>query len=397
MNFTPTRAAGLSQLDAFLPEVQNYAAVRNFAEPDAAGVSRLSPYLSSRLLTEAEVCRAVLAHHPYPTVEKFIQEVCWRSYWKGWLEMRPAVWHDYLRELAHLKTNLDNAVQKELERAQAGQTGIACFDDWTHALIADGYLHNHVRMWYASIWIFTLRLPWQLGAAFFYHHLLDADAASNTLSWRWVAGLQTIGKHYLARAENIHRYTNGRYFPLGQLNENAQPLPSERPHPRPNLQLPQQPPLPTDKNTTGLLLQGDDLSPEIDWMGPDAIGHLAGAPNCVIEQHHSPAMNAFYRQAFADALRRNEEHFATTSTLLDTDHWQASVLGWVRTKNIRTLLTPYAPVGHWADCLNQLESQLGKDCQLLRITRAWDTTLWPHADKGFFKFRQCLPQKLDSL
>jgi deoxyribodipyrimidine photo-lyase len=63
-------------------------------------------------------------------------------------------------------------------------------------LVETGYLHNHARMWFASIWIFTLRLPWELGADFFLRHLLDGDAASNTLSWRWVAGLHTKGKHY---------------------------------------------------------------------------------------------------------------------------------------------------------------------------------------------------------
>ena len=60
------------------------------------------------------------------------------------------------------------------------------------------YLHNHARMWFASIWIFTLDLPWQLGAEFFMKHLYDGDAASNTLGWRWVAGIQTQGKNYLA-------------------------------------------------------------------------------------------------------------------------------------------------------------------------------------------------------
>ena len=84
-------------------------------------------------------------------------------------------------------------------------------------LRTEGWLHNHTRMWFASIWIFTLRLPWPLGAALFEHHLKDADAASNTLSWRWVAGIQTPGKHYLARAENIARYTNGRFDPRGDL------------------------------------------------------------------------------------------------------------------------------------------------------------------------------------
>ncbi len=69
--------------------------------------------------------------------------------------------------------------------------------------MATGYLHNHARMWFASIWIFTLRLPWELGADFFLRHLLDGDPASNTLSWRWVGGMQTMGKTYLARADNI--------------------------------------------------------------------------------------------------------------------------------------------------------------------------------------------------
>ena len=94
-----------------------------------------------------------------------------------------------------------------------GETGIECFDAWSAELCETGYLHNHARMWFASIWIFTLKLPWRLGADFFYRHLLDGDAASNTLSWRWVAGLHTRGKPYAARADNIATYSGGRFTP----------------------------------------------------------------------------------------------------------------------------------------------------------------------------------------
>ena len=82
-------------------------------------------------------------------------------------------------------------------------------------------------MWFASIWIFTLKLPWQLGANFFLHHLYDGDSASNTLSWRWVAGLQTIGKNYLATSANIAKYTSGRLRP-NNLIEDAEPIPVQK-------------------------------------------------------------------------------------------------------------------------------------------------------------------------
>ena len=89
-----------------------------------------------------------------------------------------------------------------------------------------GYLHNHTRMWFSSIWIFTLDLPWQLGE-FFMKALKDGDPASNTLSWRWTAGLQTKGKNYVAQEWNIKKFTNQRYEKI-KLNENAIPLVSDK-------------------------------------------------------------------------------------------------------------------------------------------------------------------------
>ena len=176
-------------------------------------VSRLSPYLRRRLILEQEVVSAAVAMHGEAAAEKFIQEVFWRSYFKGWLEHRPQVWAAYRDGLgADTDRMAGNSVgRRRLEQALAGQTGLDCFDAWVCELRETGYLHNHARMWFASIWIFTFELPWRLGADFFYRHLLDGDAASNTLSWRWVAGLHTRGKPYAARADNIRKFTGQRF------------------------------------------------------------------------------------------------------------------------------------------------------------------------------------------
>ena len=224
MKFEISREGALKQLDAFInSELANYSFKRNFdlGPKDKSNVSCLSPYISHRLITEYEVAKSVLAKFPYQKVEKYIQEIFWRVYWKGWLELRPQVWTDFIEDLKGLKED-DN-----YKKAINGETQIECFNDWVKELKENNYLHNHTRMWFASIWIFTLNLPWQKGAEFFMKHLFDGDAASNTLSWRWVAGLQTKGKHYVAQSWNISKFTNNRYKNV-KLNENALPVIDKR-------------------------------------------------------------------------------------------------------------------------------------------------------------------------
>ena len=224
MQFEISRDGALKKLDNFInAELPNYNFKRNFdlGPEDKSNVSCLSPYISHRLITEYEVAKIVLAKFPYQKVEKYIQEIFWRVYWKGWLELRPQVWSDFTEDLKALKED-DN-----YKKAINGETQIKCFNDWVNEVKENNYLHNHTRMWFASIWIFTLNLPWQKGAEFFMKHLFDGDAASNTLSWRWVAGLQTKGKHYVAQAWNISKFTNNKYQNV-KLNENALPLTDKR-------------------------------------------------------------------------------------------------------------------------------------------------------------------------
>ena len=224
MKFEVTREGALKRLDDFIEnEITNYNSKRNFdfGPAERKNVSCLSPYITHRLITEFETVEKVLKKRPYQKVEKYIQEIFWRVYWKGWLELRPKVWTDFLEDLKNIKDD-----EKILE-AINGKTEIACFNDWVKELKEFNYLHNHTRMWFASIWIFTLKLPWQKGAEFFLKYLLDGDAASNTLSWRWVGGLQTKGKNYSAQSWNIEKFTNKKYSNV-KLIENALPLIDKR-------------------------------------------------------------------------------------------------------------------------------------------------------------------------
>ncbi len=302
-----TRAAGLAALAAFLAGPgADYAAARNTDRGRGAAptTSALSPYLRRRLLTEEEVVRASLRAFGGRGAEKFVSEVFWRTYFKGHLETHPEAWTRYLagRDAGRDRLATEPGLRRTHERAIAGRTGIDGFDDWAVQLVEEGWLHNHARMWFASIWIFTLRLPWELGADFFLRHLLDGDPASNTLSWRWVAGLHTRGKPYLARRDNIREFTEGRHDPAG-LDERAAALEEETP-PR------EVPPAPADAPPDGpvaLLLHLDDLHPESLSLGGARVVRVGGLTASV--EGVADRVRAADEAAIGDALARAGAHF----------------------------------------------------------------------------------------
>ena len=228
MIFEASRAKAVDQLNNFIEQnLTDYSKLRNFdfGPDNRSNISCLSPYITHGIINELEVIDKSLKKFSFAKNEKFIQEVMWRVYWKGWLELRPNVWSDYLIELGKVKDEFKNN-QSYLDAIE-GKTNVDCFNQWVFELKQSNYLHNHTRMWFASIWIFTLELPWQLGAEFFMQHLYDGDTASNTLGWRWVAGVQTQGKHYLASEWNINKFTNDRFKNI-KLNENAKPISSDK-------------------------------------------------------------------------------------------------------------------------------------------------------------------------
>ncbi len=376
-DFIPTRAAALERLHAAEPRLgRAYTAGRNTdCGPDRQqAASILSPYLHHRLLLEPEAAAAAEQRHG-PAAEKYVQEVFWRTYYKGYLESHPAIWDSFLAGLARGENRLatESGLRRVHDDACAGHTGIDGFDAWAQELVATNWLHNHTRMWFASIWIFTLRLPWELGAAFFLRHLLCGDAASNTLSWRWVAGLHTVGKHYVARADNIARYTDGQYNPAGQLNEHPEPLQEERAPP--SAALPQTEPLPP--GDVWLLLHDEDLCPEqLDLSGCTVRGVAGVSTQASIVPAVAEPVRAFATAALQDGLTRASAHFDVPSAgVLDGTALQSWAPG--------PIVTAFAPVGPARTALSNV--------QATRVLRPYDRAAWPHATKGYFGLKSRIP------
>jgi len=388
-------------MGAFAPAMgRRYANGRNYDHGPGkhTAVSGLSPWIRRRLVTEAEVVAAALAAHGQDLADKFIQEVMWRSYFKGWMERRPQVWEHYRQGLGGDLANLegDRRLRRDVARAEAGETGLDCFDAWAVELVETGYLHNHARMWFASIWIFTLGLPWRLGADFFYRHLLDGDPASNTLGWRWVAGLHTRGKPYGAQAWNIASFTGQRFAPRdSDLAEVVAGLEATEPEGLPPV-LPLRvvtPPL--TGRPTALLITEEDCRVEdfsLDTLDIRACATLS-ASHLRSPLPVADSVAAFETAALADAAARAR----VTATVLRPNH-PDELARWARNAGVTQIVTPYVPRGPLYDWMTEAGPALAaRGIVLAEWRRDWDSAIWPHATAGFFKVKQQIPRILQNL
>lgn len=396
---TPTRAEGEKILAAFIPRMgRRYASGRNTDHGPGAhrAVSNLSPYIRRRLVLESDDVAAALAAHGPDDAGKFVQEVVWRGYFKGWLEHRPQVWDSYRTGLAGDLAAVagDGRLRRDLDRAMTGATGLACLDAWSQELVGTGYLHNHARMWFASIWIFTLGLPWRLGADFFYRHLLDGDAASNTLSWRWVAGLHTRGRPYPADAQNIATYTAGRFAPRqGDLAEVTQGLEATEPDGLPAV-LPLRAFAPPEPGRpTALLITDEDCRVEdFDLAGLDirAVATLR-ASDLRSPLAMSDLVRDFEQGALADAAAR----VGVAATAMAAQD-PGDLAEWAASAGAAQIATPYITRGPLRDWLDRAAPSLARaGIALCEWRRDWDAAIWPHATAGFFKVKQMILRILD--
>jgi hypothetical protein len=349
-------------------DILSYSKNRNYdyGPEKRSNVSALSKYISHRVINEYDVIGSALSSYPLSKIEKYIQEVFWRVYWKGWLEHRPMVWSDYFSYSHNANNNTDynNAIE--------GTTGIVCFDSWVAELKDKNYLHNHTRMWFASIWIFTLNLPWQLGANFFMRHLFDGDSASNTLSWRWVAGLQTVGKHYLATSSNISKYTDNKFEPKN-LNEDASPLTDNKIYNIQDINYTN-----TEQSSDSLIMFDNDLSLKdsehlLKKYKYIYLIHLPNESRCI--KLSDNVINFKY------AILKDFSDIYTNSEILNGG-------------DIKKVIDANQNIDVIYPCIGENLSFLEKhndDTKLNYIYRYEDLFCWKYAKKGFFNFKKNIP------
>ncbi len=377
MIFEASRAKALNQLNNFVENnLGEYSKLRNFdfGPEKRSNISCLSPYITHGIINEQEVIRKALSKFSFSKNEKFIQEVLWRTYWKGWLELRPNVWTDYLIELNQIKNEFKD--NKDYIAAIEGKTKVDCFNEWVKELKENNYLHNHTRMWFASIWIFTLELPWQLGAEFFMQHLYDGDAASNTLGWRWVAGVQTQGKHYLASEWNIKKFTNNRFQNI-KLNENAPPKVSEKSYQiiKQDFNNPQK------IENKNLLIFENNLSFEITDFKENNFKkiYLVSNKNENRAIKLSEKLVKFKSHLIEDQVQR-----------LKNQSIDCQIIDISELTNIENYYGLYPTVGENLDFLNSNNLKIGF------LYRNLDQLAWQYCNKGFFNFKNYIPKIVSS-
>jgi hypothetical protein len=377
------RKSALNILEDFIDtKIHNYESKRNYDYGPSAheNVSLLSPYIRHRIITEEEVMAKAISKFPLPKIEKFIQEVFWRTYWKGWLELRPKVWTDYKESIKK------NDINQIYERIISLNSGIDCFDSWTQELLETNYLHNHARMWYASIWIHTLKLPWSLGADLFLNNLLDGDPASNTLSWRWVAGIQTKGKSYLTKDWNIQKFTKNRFEPKetdfsaipAKVNYIEYKMNSIKFHETNEF----------DWGQSGLLVTSEDMhvlsSNRINFPLQNAyilsLTHTEKANYSKNVSNFKQAISLSNKELLSGHIQDIEMQS------MDLDQIE-QIISWAQQKNIKNIITLACPCGHVRDFINILKNELKKESiNIIKIYRDYDMKYWNLASGSFFNF-----------
>lgn len=325
--YTATRAHGLEALALLAASGgADYVRHRSFdlGSEDRGPVA--APYLRHRLVIGEEAVEAVQANFAAEPKAVFLEDVCAKTYASGWLACRPGLLRRYVSDLLSIDVETDSqpVLRRHLESAWDGCTGIACFDIWAKE-VASGYLHSGSQRAFASIWVFTLKLPWQSGAQFFIRHLLEADLANVLLLWREVAGLEDAPA-FCVTADDIAQLTVQRFRHTTGLETFAMQIVPEPPVAM-TLTCPVS--IAVDSGPAVLLVTCDDLHPE-SWPieAVDVKGVLLVEPSDLYGWYSDQVLS-FKLAGLDDAARRAAAHFNCQIARLPRDKG-ASEGGWNR-------------------------------------------------------------------
>ena len=373
-------------------KISNYNKLRNFVYYGVnryKNVSVLSAFISRGVLREKTLLKKVISSANKN--EKFIQEIFWRIYWQGWLESHKNIWKDYKQNIKHIENNKLSSLIN-YQDAINGNTSIKPFNEWVKILKEYGYLHNHERMWFASIWIHYLQIPWELGQKFFYENLLDGDVASNLLSWRWVAGLQTLGKKYIATEENINKYTNNRYLGFK--------LPKVR-----NILLKNEDRILNSINASkfkepykncAFVIMDNNLNLDLFKKVKSKINALILLKFNLKPIEKSKTVIKFQKGIYKEFVQKeiNEKIKYYEFQLPDEN---LKFISFLKNNKIKNLLMDYYRIGYEKDCFDDLISKIKDNILVHNILDRFYDQSWEHCQKGFFKFREKIPTLLQNL
>tara|TARA_Y100001968_G_scaffold323998_1_gene362557 strand:+ start:2747 stop:3862 length:1116 start_codon:yes stop_codon:yes gene_type:complete len=354
------------RLDRFINNnLSSYHQLRNYdyGIENRSNVSQISKYTTHRILYEFEIIEKL---KKFDNKKKFIDEILWRVYWRGYLESHKSIWFEY-------KVFKNNAnISKRLKDAIGGKTGIVCFDRWIEELKENNYLHNHSRMWFASIWIFTLKLPWQTGARIFMKHLLDGDASSNTLSWRWVAGMHTNNKPYIATKENINKYTLNRFSNISfTIMNKKDPIST-------NIDQLNKLPIKVNSSTSGILLMFDN---DMNIKNRSKLFNSYQRVYIICN-----ATNNYGFELSKKVTKYKEKLVESVNNcVLNSEVIKSSDLDkFLSDYNFIDVI--YPGLGHNLDLINYLASK--HKIKINYIYRDEDLMYWNYAKSGFYKFKK---------
>ena len=186
-------AEALRLLAQFRQHVDLYAEQRN--NPGLEGTSRLSPHLKVGSIHPRTIVAATAgvgrgsAH--------YVSEIGWREFYADVMFHHPSsVREVFQNSTRNLEIDRDDAARERFRRWAVGETGYPLVDAGMRQLLAEGWMHNRVRMVCASFLVKHLHLDWRWGARWFMWHLIDGDVASNQHGWQWTAGTGTDAAPY---------------------------------------------------------------------------------------------------------------------------------------------------------------------------------------------------------